>query len=222
MRSYLEVKDLCFQYPSSCSLGPYSFALNQGDLMMVTGESGVGKTTLLRLLCGLLKPSQGSIYLDQACLVDQNVHVSTPDRKIGMLFQDYALFPHLTVGDNIAFALKVSHQKVNFKDIEERLDSMKLQGLLSRYPAELSGGQQQRVALLRALASKPKLLLMDEPFASLDKDLRKDIIQETLSVLRDLGVSGLIVTHNPTDLEYLVDHNIHIAYEGCCKLDIVS
>ncbi len=214
MSSYLNVSSLQITYSSGCCVGPYAFEVVQGELVAVVGPSGAGKTTLLRILAGLVQPDHGQVILDQNVLSDDKTFLPPNKRRVGLVFQDYVLFPHLTVEQNIAFAFKVIGQPFSAEEIEMRLHKVRLKGMLKRYPHELSGGQQQRVALIRALAAEPKLLLMDEPFASLDAQLRDDVILETMDTLRQLKMTSLIVTHNPQELEAHVDRVLDLSCEN--------
>lgn len=196
-----------------------SLALGQGEILGLLGPSGCGKTTLLRLIAGFEQPDQGDIYL-----TGQAVGGSTwlpPERRdVGIVFQDYALFPHLTVEKNVAFGLqrrgaKASGQKpgrggaLSTADIEQQTEAaialVGLKGLKHRFPHELSGGQQQRVALARALAPRPAIILLDEPFSNLDVQVRLYLRQEVRDILRQVGASGVFVTHDQEEALALAD-----------------
>ncbi|MFM6899042.1 MAG: ABC transporter ATP-binding protein, partial [Microcystis panniformis] len=159
-----------------------SFSLTEGEILGLLGPSGCGKTTLLRMIAGFEKPSQGVIELGGRIVADEKTFIPPEKRNTGMVFQDYALFPHLTIADNIAFGLKNSGEKLSSRAINARvaetLDLVGLQGLEKRYPHQLSGGQQQRVALARALAPKPSLILLDEPLSNLDVQVRQRLRHE--------------------------------------------
>ncbi|MBV5261214.1 ABC transporter ATP-binding protein [Synechococcus moorigangaii CMS01] len=174
--------------------------LGQGEILGLLGPSGCGKTTLLRLIAGFEQPSAGKIILN-------GVPVSTPDhclpperRNTGMVFQDYALFPHLTIAENIAFGLRHRDQKFSRSEIRQRvqeiLSLVGLAGLEKRYPHELSGGQQQRIALARALAPRPALILLDEPLSNLDVQVRHHLRQEIRQIIKAAGISAVFVTHD--------------------------
>ncbi|MCX4028674.1 ABC transporter ATP-binding protein [Endozoicomonas sp. SM1973] len=171
-----------------------SFHINPGDICSLLGPSGCGKTTTLRAIAGFESVSQGSIKLADTLLSSPKKSIPPEQRKIGMVFQDYALFPHLTVAKNIAFGLPKQASKA--ATIETLLKLVNLTGYEERYPHELSGGQQQRVALARALAPAPKLLLMDEPFSNLDVDLRRRLSEEVREILKSQGISAILVTHD--------------------------
>ncbi|OED34975.1 hypothetical protein AB834_05495 [PVC group bacterium (ex Bugula neritina AB1)] len=211
MKKYVSIDSIEYSYPSGYKVGPYSLTCDKGDILSFSGPSGVGKTTFLRILAGLLKPDEGSFFLDQIPLNTLTDFIPTHKRKIGLVFQDYALFPHLTVEQNISFSFKVLNKKYTTKDIQNSLEQMCLGDVLHRYPYQLSGGQQQRVSLIRALMAKPKFLLMDEPFASLDADLREKVILETVKTLKEFNMTSLIVTHAPNELAPYVDRKVEIS-----------
>ncbi len=174
-------------------------SVEKGELMALVGESGSGKTTLLRLVAGFEEADKGEICINGDTVVKDNFSMKPEKRKIGMVFQDYALFPHLTVGENIAFGLS----KDNFPDkkarVKEILDMVGLNGFENRYPHILSGGQQQRVALARALAPKPGVILLDEPFSNLDAVLKDQVREEVRSIIKKAGATALFVTHDMRD-----------------------
>lgn len=182
------------------ALREVSLAIKRGEFMTLLGPSGCGKTTLLNLVAGFFSPDSGEVLIDDERVND----VPTYKREIGMMFQNYALFPHMTVGDNIAYGLKARH--VPKKEIDRRvgdvLTLVKLNGLENRKPRQLSGGQQQRVALARALVIKPKVLLLDEPFSALDKNLRASMQVELREIQRELGVTTVFDTHRTNDSAY--------------------
>jgi iron(III) transport system ATP-binding protein len=178
------------------ALSEVSFDLEQGELIGILGPSGCGKTTLLRIIAGFEKSSQGTVQL-RGDLVDGQHHWLPPEqRNTGMVFQDYALFPHLTIAKNIAFGLKGrGHQQIKVR-VKEILDLIGLGELGNRYPHQLSGGQQQRVALGRALAPAPDLILLDEPLSNLDVQVRQRLRHEIRRILKQSGTSALFVTHD--------------------------
>ena len=176
-----------------------------GELSCILGESGCGKTTLLRLAAGLERLQTGKILIDDEIVADGNVHVPTERRGIGLMFQDYALFPHLSVIDNVMFGLKDMPDAKGRKRAMEMLRQVSMAQHVDKHPHMLSGGQQQRVALARALAPDPKLLLLDEPFSGLDTNLRTQIREETLSVLKNSGVATVMVTHDPEEAMFMAD-----------------
>lgn len=181
-----------------------TFSLQQGDLLGLLGSSGCGKTTLLRLIAGFERPQAGSIVLNGETVAANSAWIPPERRDVGMVFQDYALFPHLTVAKNVAFGLanqgRKGSRRFTSKQIQElTMDAIALVGLQSleqRYPHELSGGQQQRVALARALAPRPTLILLDEPLSNLDVQVRLRLREEIRTVLKTTGTSGIFVTHD--------------------------
>lgn len=196
----LSVKNLykCFSAQKSPAVNHLSFELHKGQLLGLLGPSGCGKTTLLRLLAGFETPTEGEIYL-AGNRVSSPQKVTPPEhRKTGMVFQDYALFPHLTIGSNIAFGLNkkfFSPQQIKER-IQEVLYLVGLNDLEKRYPHELSGGQQQRVALARAIAPQPELILLDEPLSNLDIQVRHRLRHEIRRILKQSHTTAIFVTHD--------------------------
>ncbi len=199
------VRDLWHRYDGPA--GPWTLRgidleLAAGELVGLLGPSGCGKTTLLRLIAGFERPSQGSVHLQQRPVAG-NGHWLPPERRgIGMVFQDYALFPHLTAWQNACFGLRPGQDDSRAAWLLELLG---LKGLELRYPHQLSGGQKQRLALARALAPAPKLVLLDEPFSNLDVEVRLRLRSELSSVLQVCGATGLIVTHDPGEALAICD-----------------
>lgn len=187
-----------------------SFSIEKGEIVGVLGASGSGKSTLLRILAGLEHPTEGKVVLSGKTVVDNVVCVSPEQRGVGMVFQDYALFPHLTVAQNVSFGLYKLPRKERMKRTEEMLELVHLSEFSHRYPHELSGGQQQRVAIARALAPCPSVLLMDEPFSNLDSDLKCSIRHEIQEILRKAGTTCLFVTHDHQDVEAICDRSIQM------------
>lgn len=203
----LHVKSIYKNFEQICVLKDVSFTLNQGDIGCLLGASGCGKTTLLRIVAGFERQNKGDVSINGSIVSSAASHMQPEHRNIGMVFQDYALFPHLTVRQNIAFGLTGKKQSFfNNKPTaqqESRIDAMiQLVGLndyAHTYPHKLSGGQQQRVALARAIAPKPKLLLMDEPFSNLDFTLRERLSVEMRSIIKKEAITALMVTHNQSE-----------------------
>jgi putative spermidine/putrescine transport system ATP-binding protein len=179
------------------ALDNVSLAIPRGEFMTLLGPSGCGKTTLLKLAAGFLGPDSGSVAIDGKCVND----VPTYKREIGMMFQNYALFPHMSVAENIAYGLKTRHvaRPEIRKRVTDALALVKLTGLDERKPGQLSGGQQQRVALARALVINPTVLLLDEPFSALDKNLRASMQIELREIQRKLGLTTIFVTHDQSE-----------------------
>ncbi len=179
--------------------------IERGTLVALLGPSGCGKTTTLRLLAGLERPDQGSIWLGGQCVASSDVWVAPEHRQIGMVFQDYALFPHLSISDNIAFPLNQQPPTARRQRVQELLALVGLAGLERRYPHQLSGGQQQRVALARALAAHPLVVLLDEPFSNLDAALRKSTRAEVRRILKAATTTTLFVTHDQEEAFEVAD-----------------
>ena len=179
--------------------------VGEGELVCLLGPSGCGKTTVLRIAAGLEELQQGRVFIGQSEVARPGASVPPEERGVGLVFQDYALFPHLTVVENVAFGLKGRPAVERRVTPGEMLEMVGMAGLAGRYPHTLSGGEQQRVALARALAPRPRLLLLDEPFSGLDIRLRDQVRDETLRVLRRAGISTLIVTHDPEEAMYMGD-----------------
>jgi iron(III) transport system ATP-binding protein len=195
---FVEVSQLRVQYPGrpQPAVMDVSFGLPAGGIGVLIGPSGCGKTTLLRAVAGLERATAGEIKLSGEVVGSASVHVPAEARRIGMVFQDYALFPHIDVGGNVAFGLHQLPKAERARRVAEVLALVGLPGTERRYPHELSGGQQQRVALARALAPKPQLLLLDEPFSNLDVDLRERLAHEIRGILKAAHATALFVTHD--------------------------
>lgn len=177
------------------------FELKKGELGALIGPSGCGKTTLLRMIAGFETPDSGSIFINENPVFSPHTNATPENRQTGMVFQDYALFPHLTVMGNISFGPIEKQQST----IKKLIQITGLAGSEDKYPHELSGGQQQRVALARALAPKPDLLLMDEPFSNLDIALRESLSEEVRYILSEFDTTGLLVTHNQHEAFAMAD-----------------
>ena len=223
MARSLRVQDITKVFPRSNrpALEEVSIALSDGEIMALVGESGSGKTTLLRIIAGLANPDSGVVEINNEVVWSLGSKTKLPeDRNIGFVFQDYALFPHLNVKNNILYGLHKLHPKSErVKRLTEIIKLTGLENLEERFPHELSGGQQQRVALARALAPKPNFILLDEPFSNLDP-VRKDSLRDELrSVVKESGVSALIVTHDTRDALSVAD-TLAVLKEG--KLEQVG
>ncbi len=199
MGQLLEVRKIRCQYDQASVVEDVSFDLQEGTLACLLGPSGCGKTTILRAIAGFQPLLDGEILLDGEQLSAPGVMVKPEHRQLGMVFQDHALFPHLNVFDNIASGLQNIPNKARKALVHSMLERVRLNGKEHRFPHELSGGQQQRIALARALAPRPRLLLMDEPFSNLDVELRETLGVEVRELLKASGTTCLLVTHDQQD-----------------------
>ena len=216
MQNSLEVVNIAKVYDGKYVINSLSFKLGKGNIGCLLGESGCGKTTVLRCIAGFEPIKSGSIFIDELLMSSSTNRIPPENRRLGMVFQDYALFPHLSVRDNIIFGLeRMSKQKQNHR-VVEMLDLVGLVNDAEKYPHELSGGQQQRAAFARALAPNPDLLLMDEPFSNLDVALRERLSIEVRKILKDLGISALLVTHNQNEAFAMAD-TIGVMKDGCLE-----
>ena len=195
---FLQVDQVSIRYPRSsvAVVQSLSFDLAVGQLGVLLGPSGSGKTTLLRAIAGLEQIETGSITLDGETLDGPGIRIAAERRRIGMVFQDFALFPHLSVAANIGFGLRDANRQERAQRVQAMLDLVGLSGLADQFPHQLSGGQQQRVALARALAPQPRLLLLDEPFSSLDIELRERLAEDVRRILKQANITALMVTHD--------------------------
>ncbi|MET0172388.1 MAG: ABC transporter ATP-binding protein [Agrobacterium vaccinii] len=171
----------------------------RGEVICLVGRSGCGKSTLLRIIAGVETPDAGSVTMNGQEIAGPATFMEPEKRRIGFVFQDYALFPHLTVEQNVLFGLKGMPKAQAKARAADMIEHVRLADLAKRYPHTLSGGEQQRVALARALAPKPEILLMDEPFSNLDRGLRDSVREETLALLRELKTTAIMVTHDPEE-----------------------
>jgi iron(III) transport system ATP-binding protein len=195
---------VCHRYNENTVVSNFSVTVPEGHSLALLGPSGCGKTTLLRLIAGLAKPYSGTISLSENVVASNDTWVAPEDRNVGLVFQDWALFPHLSVAKNVAFGL---HRSASHKNqVQDMLDLVGLIGYENRLPSTLSGGQQQRVALARALAPRPKVLLLDEPFSNLDSGLRNKVRSEVAELLTELRITSVFVTHDQEEAFALGDH----------------
>lgn len=192
--------------------------LPTGCIMGLFGASGCGKTTLLRAIAGFEPVQQGTISLGDTTLSSATTHIPPEQRGIGMVFQDYALFPHLNAAQNIAFGLQKHARHARRTRVQELLELVGLAHAQKKYPHELSGGQQQRIALARALAPQPAIVLLDEPFSNLDDDTTQQLIPQVRSILRTAGQTALLVSHNQQEAKLLADKTATM-HEGVVFVD---
>ena len=190
-----------------------SLSLEKGEVGCLLGPSGCGKTTLLRCISGLQALVEGDITLSEKVISHSDFTLPTEQRNIGMVFQDYALFPHMTIQQNIQFGITHLSRAQRKQRTQSLLELVSLPGMEKRYPHELSGGQQQRIALARALAPKPDILLMDEPFSGLDVELRESLAREVRCILKAEGITALMVTHNQNEAFAIAD-SIGVMQDG--------
>lgn len=181
------------------------FEVAEGEILALVGPSGCGKTTTLRLIAGLERPDGGAIRLGGRTVASDTILVPPERRGVGMVFQDHALFPHLSVADNVAFGLRGLNRRARRERVAELLELVGLQRLAARYPHALSGGERQRVALARALAPQPLVVLMDEPFSSLDADMRLEVREQVRGILKTLHTTAVFVTHDQDEALFMGD-----------------
>jgi len=213
---FLEVSQLDVYYarPTGAAVSGVTLGLAAGSIGVLIGPSGCGKTTLLRAVAGLEAVSAGRIVLDGEVVGSSGRSVPPERRRIGMVFQDYALFPHLTVGRNVAFGIHTLPAAQRKERVQEVLALVGLEGSNTCFPHELSGGQQQRVALARALAPRPRLMLLDEPFSNLDVELRERLAHEVRGILKAAGATALFVTHDQLEA-FAIGDCIGVMQAGC-------
>ncbi|HWR42014.1 ABC transporter ATP-binding protein [Sporomusa sp.] len=209
---FVDLSGIAFKYSGTDKyvLKDFNLSVAKGEIVSVVGLSGSGKSTVLRLIAGLEVQTAGIITINNRIVADQNSFVPPEKRKIGMVFQDYALFPHCTVYSNIAFGISDMSRKERDARVDRLLTLINMNECRDRYPYQLSGGQQQRVAVARALAPNPYLLLMDEPFSNIDSELKQRMRLEIRSILKAEAVTCIFVTHDKSDLEDMSDRTITI------------
>lgn len=212
---FLTVSELAVRYAARThpTIDGISLGLAAGEIGVFIGPSGCGKTTLLRAVAGLEPLSAGQIHLGDTLVSRAGYALAPEQRRIGMVFQDYALFPHLTVGRNVAFGIHPLPKAQQSTRVAEVLSLVGLEGSAERYPHELSGGQQQRVALARALAPRPQLMLLDEPFSNLDVELRERLAHEVRGILKAAGATALFVTHDQLEA-FAIGDRIGVMHGG--------
>ena len=200
----LEVDRITCRFDGREVVREVSFSVRAGEVMCLLGPSGCGKSTTLRVIAGIERQVAGAVRADGATLSDERIHLPPEARGVGLIFQDFALFPHLNVAQNVAFGLK-GPKADNARRVAELLERVDLAGYAEKSPHMLSGGEQQRVALARALAPRPRIMLMDEPFSGLDNRLRDGIRDETLQLLKEEGTAVVLVTHEPEEAMRMAD-----------------
>lgn len=200
----LEIRNLERQFGGQSVVCDLSLRLDAGQVTCLLGPSGCGKSTTLRIIAGVDQQDAGEVWMDGRMVAGPGVFVPPEKRYIGLMFQDFALFPHLSVAENVAFGLTGTRTQDRIR-VQELLDKVGLGRFIDKYPHELSGGEQQRVALARALAPRPSIMLMDEPFSGLDNRLRDGIRDETLALLKEEGTAVVLVTHEPEEAMRMAD-----------------
>ncbi|MGD9570066.1 MAG: ABC transporter ATP-binding protein [Sedimentibacter sp.] len=210
--SYFELKNLSFKYPNQKEevIKNFSMKLDKGEIVALLGSSGSGKSTILRLIAGLEMPNSGTLNINQKKMFNGKQNLSPQERGVGMIFQDYSLFPHLTVLQNVTFGIKGKRKSEKEKIALNYLKMVQLDDHSEKYPSECSGGQQQRIAIARALAAEPSILLLDEPFSNLDEDLKISVRKEIKYLLKKCNMSAILVTHDHNDVEAVADRVIRI------------
>lgn len=211
--SSLAYEEVSHTYGSLPAVRNVSLTVNAGELVCLLGPSGCGKTTLLRLAAGLENLQQGRIVIGGQVVADERRDVPPEERSVGLVFQDFALFPHLNVRDNVTFGLRRVNRCERHCRCDAALKQVAMEGYADAFPHMLSGGQQQRVALARALAPQPRLMLLDEPFSGLDVQLRQEVRDQTLHVLKRSGTATVMVTHDPEEAMFMADR-IVLMHQG--------
>lgn len=209
MGMYFKIKKKLAQFQTDVE---YSF---DKGVLVIQGESGAGKTTVLNCISGLKTPDEGEIRIDDMVLFNEKTNIPVKNRRIGYLFQDYALFPNMTVEKNILYGIK---NKPEYRDRAKRkelldyagymMETFRISHLKKRYPANISGGEKQRVALARAIVTRPRLLLLDEPFSALDAGTKETVYEEFFSFKASLGIPTILITHDPRESELFADDRI--------------
>jgi iron(III) transport system ATP-binding protein len=205
MSQALTLQGLSHAYEAQAVVRELSLQVATGELVCLVGPSGCGKTTTLRLVAGLERVQQGSIAIEGKRVADASLHLPPEERSVGLMFQDFALFPHLSVLDNVAFGLRGQSASKRAATARAMLQQVGMDDYADAFPHMLSGGQQQRVALARALAPQPKIMLLDEPFSGLDTRLRQRVRDDALHVLKQTGTTTLLVTHDPEEAMFMAD-----------------
>ncbi len=194
----IELKNITFQYDKNSKvLKDFNLEVKKGEIVAIKGRSGKGKSTILRIIAGLEKPLSGEIIFDHEVIN----HIPTYKRSVGYVFQNHALFPHLTVRKNIEFGIRDDSNKKQL--VTEIAKKVEIEELLDRYPHEISGGQRQRVAIARSVIKKPKVLLLDEPFTALDEELKDSIRKDIYKILNKFHITTILVTHDVNDAKAL-------------------
>ena len=207
MKKILEISNLSHFYDNEIfTIKDFSFSLKDGEIASIIGASGIGKTTLLRIIAGLEEPVEGEVRINEEQVSSKNFILPPEKRNLGLVVEDRALFPHLNVKKNVMFGINYIEEKESLA--REYLELFKVLDLEEKFPHEISAGQQQRVAFARALITNPDILLLDEPFAALDKKLKSELHVETKKIFKEKGLSVILVTHDEEEAEYFSDRII--------------
>jgi len=207
MKNILEIRNLSHAYDQDISIiKDFSFSLMRGEIVSILGPSGIGKTTLLRIVAGLEGVMDGEVTISDKVVSKKNFLLPPEKRNIGLVVEDRALFPHLNIEKNVMFG--ITHIQERESLVQEYLDLFQVAELSKKYPHEISAGQQQRVAFARALITNPEILLLDEPFGALDRNLKDELHDETKKIFRDRELSVLLVTHDEEEAKYFSDRII--------------
>ena len=204
MKKILEISNLSHSYGNEIlTIKDFSFSLKDGEIASIIGASGIGKTTLLRIIAGLEEPAEGEVRIKEKLVSSKNLILPPEKRNLGLVVEDRALFPHLNIKKNVMFGINYMQEKESLT--RDYLELFKVLDLAEKFPHEISAGQQQRVAFARALITNPDILLLDEPFAALDKKLKSDLHVETKKIFKEKGLSVVLVTHDEEEAEYFSD-----------------
>jgi iron(III) transport system ATP-binding protein len=209
----LSLESVTTRFEDEAAIENFTLSVQDGELLTILGPSGCGKTTVLRTIAGLERPDSGRVRIDGTTVADEETFRQPEERDVGLVFQDFALFSHMTVAENVGFGIESWSEAKRTERIDELLTLVGLAGAGDRSPSDLSGGQQQRVALARALAPEPEVLLLDEPFSSLDRDLRERMREEVRRILQAAGVTTVFVTHDQTEALSISDR-VAVMCEG--------
>ncbi|MDA8492581.1 ABC transporter ATP-binding protein [Kluyvera georgiana] len=209
----IRLDGVSFAFGATTVLNHINLHIDAGSIVALLGPSGCGKSTLLRLLAGLTVPAAGDIHFGDRLVARPGWGLPPEQRDIGMVFQDYALWPHMTAAQNVAFPLRMRHvpRDERQRRVKDALAMVGLSGFGERKPSGLSGGQQQRVALARAIVAEPRVLLFDEPLSNLDSELRESLCMEMSRLLRQLAITAVYVTHDRREAELLADRIVHLS-----------
>ncbi|ROS03695.1 carbohydrate ABC transporter ATP-binding protein (CUT1 family) [Raoultella ornithinolytica] len=220
----IKLDSVSFAFGANTVLNNIDLHIEAGSIVALLGPSGCGKSTLLRLLAGLTVPASGEIRFGDRLVAKAGWGMAPEQRDIGMVFQDYALWPHMTVAQNIAFPLRMRGVPRGERQarVNAALERVGLTGFAERKPSGLSGGQQQRVALARAIVAEPRVLLFDEPLSNLDSELRESLCIEMSRLLRQLGITAVYVTHDRREAELLADRIVHLSAGSVAAVRIVT